>query len=78
VAPDNAGWSYPVSWSPDGRLLACAGSTGVVQVWEPGSGTRLAALAGHTDTVWGMRWSPDGKRIVSCSDDGTAILWGVR
>jgi WD40 repeat protein len=78
VAPDNAGWSYPVSWSPDGRLLACAGSTGVVQVWAPGSGTRLAALAGHTDTVWGMRWSPDGKRIVSCSDDGTAILWGVR
>lgn len=78
VAPDNAGWSYPVSWAPDGRLLACAGSTGVVQVWEPASGTRLAALAGHTNTVWGMRWSPDGKRIVSCSDDGSAILWGVR
>jgi len=38
----------------------------------------LRTLTGHTRPVWSVTFSPDGKLLVSGSEDGTMLLWGVR
>jgi WD40 repeat protein len=37
----------------------------------------LAALQGHSDTVWSAMFSPDGQYILTASLDQTARIWRV-
>jgi serine/threonine protein kinase/WD40 repeat protein len=37
----------------------------------------VAALAGHTDTIWSVALSPDGTRALSGSEDNTIRLWDL-
>lgn len=56
-----------VAFSPDGALLASAGSSQdrTVRVWDVVTGQQVRLLEGHTGGVAGVAWSPDGKRLVS-------------
>ncbi len=62
-----------VSWSPDGRYLACAGldsSNTYVRVYSF-NGTTLAQIAfvsGSGITAWTARWSPDGRYLAVASN----------
>ncbi|RIK79316.1 MAG: hypothetical protein DCC68_13430 [Planctomycetota bacterium] len=64
-------------FSADGKMLASAGSDGVVRVWglsESGWVPRHT-LTGHTSIVRAVRFSPDGTRLVSASEDRTVRVW---
>ncbi len=68
-----------VGWLPDGRRIASADNTGMVQVWDAATGATVFIYRGHSgklvNRVNAIGWSPDGRRIASASDDGTVQVW---
>jgi WD40 repeat protein len=66
-----------VAFSPDGKLLAGAGSGNAVRILDAATGRQLRVLKGHTQFVQAVVFSPDGKRLASGSLDQTVKLWEV-
>jgi WD40 repeat protein len=50
-------------YSPDGRYIATVSLTGILQVWEAGSGQPVSPQVNLSGSVTDMHWSPNGKRI---------------
>lgn len=57
-----------LAYSPDGTLLASAGSDGdpVVKIWNAVTGEELRSLHGHEVLVSQVAFSPDGKVLATC------------
>ncbi|WP_050514894.1 hypothetical protein [Streptomyces rimosus] len=73
-----------VAFSPDGQLLAVAGTQdNTVQLWNVPAGTLHVSLPGHTGGVGALAFSPDGRTLASGGsghsdrDDTTVRLWDV-
>ncbi|MFF5288705.1 WD40 repeat domain-containing protein [Paractinoplanes globisporus] len=69
-----------LAFSPDGRMLAGAGTGGLIHRWDATDHTAvrpLPALAGHTGRVDSVAFSPDSRLLASSGRDGTARLWDV-
>lgn len=64
-----------VSWSPDGRYLACGSSAGEVVVFDSASAAVVLRAAGHTDEVRSVAYSPDGRYVASGANDRTVRIW---
>jgi WD40 repeat protein len=69
---------FSVAWSPDGRLLASAGSDDKIQLWDEKSMTRLGEpLVGHRGDVRSISINSDGTLLASGSTDGQLIVWSL-
>jgi WD40 repeat protein len=59
----------------DGKLLASAGETGIVQLWDPATGKPGLKLEGAKDWLMAVAISPDGKTVAAGGFDGKLYLW---
>ncbi|BDI31537.1 hypothetical protein CCAX7_35880 [Capsulimonas corticalis] len=66
-----------LAYSPDGRLLAAGGFSGLIGLYDPKTGILQRRLTGHTDAVGDLNFSPDGRLLASASHDHTVKLWDV-
>jgi len=84
---ENVATSQAVALSPNGKLLASAGS-GEVRLWEAASGKHLRRLAGSTaggapaghvgnSGPWCLIFSSDSKRLAAGWGDGRVTVWDV-
>jgi WD40 repeat protein len=66
-----------LSFSPDGKTIASAGTDGTIKLWER-SGRLLLSIKGNEVGLKRIRFSPDGRVIASAGDDGTVQLWNLK
>jgi WD40 repeat protein len=62
------------AFSPDGREVVTASTSGSARVWDVATGKERLLLK-HNDVVTQAEFSADGRRIVTASKDHTARLW---
>ena len=66
-----------ISFSPDGKTLACGSRNGIVYLWDVKSGKRKQAFLRHRGPIFNVQFSADGNILVSiCLHDTN--LWDVR
>lgn len=68
---------YDMTISPDGGLLATAGGDYTVRLWDWNTGTERAILRAHEGQVVSVAFGPDGSFLVSCSLDGSLMVWDL-
>jgi len=86
--PSETGGTYSVGYSlgergliccisKDGRLVASAYKSGALRIWDAASGSMLAELRGHSNSVNCCQISADGRRLMSRSSSGSSRLWDI-
>jgi WD40 repeat protein/serine/threonine protein kinase len=66
-----------VTFSPDGNLLASAGSDGTLKLWPPDGPRQADVLVGHEDWPYCVAFSPDDQTLATGSFGGMVGLWDV-
>lgn len=64
-----------VSWSPDGKHVAAAGSGGPIVLLDGSTGTKQETWAGHDGGTFRAVFSPVENRVASVGQDGHVRIW---
>ncbi|KFY77223.1 hypothetical protein V499_03317 [Pseudogymnoascus sp. VKM F-103] len=69
-----------VAFSPNGKLIATASSSGTVRLWNSGTGMpgtlyERHILMGHSSRTTAVAFSPNSELLASASCDSTVRLW---
>ncbi len=76
---DGYGFGAAVAFTPDGRLLATGGGTGLVKFWDASTGERAGrSILASAGWVLSIHFDPTGTLMVTGGSDGTTRLWDVR
>lgn len=78
----HAGVVHGIAYSPDGKLLAAAGTVlgetgGEVRLWEPATGKPLGVLAQHAAPILTLCFSPDCRWLAGGCEDGAILVWDL-
>jgi len=74
---------HDVAWSPDGTIVATAGSDNAARLWDPETGQLVLAIPAHDDDVSAVAFSPDGVLLATgaggfdATDDASIRIWRV-
>ena len=68
---------FQIAISPDDQTVLFVTNDPYVYVMDLASILTLASMEGHEGSVSCIEYLPDGERALSCSGDGTLILWDV-
>jgi WD40 repeat protein len=63
-----------LAFAPDGQVIAAAGGTHTVRLWQAATGDELPT-GGHCSPIQVLAAAPDGKTLVSQAVDGTIRRW---
>jgi WD40 repeat protein len=63
---------------PDLPLLFGMGLDGKLYIWHEDDFGHLLSVEAHHPTGCGLGLTPDGDKLVSCSNDGTVIVWDLQ
>lgn len=66
---------FAVTWSRDGRYIACGSPIGNIRIIDLETSTTRTIFSAHQGTVWAMEWSPTADQIVTAGDDGYVRLF---
>lgn len=66
-----------VAFSPGGSLLAAAGDSRIITLYDVQHGEQVTNLTGHTAWILSLDWSDTGEYILSGSHDGKAKVWSI-
>jgi WD40 repeat protein len=68
---------FDVAISNDGKLLAAASASGVIEIYDLTTDELIKSFNAHTAAVTQVLFTSDLKYIISASDDGTVRFWGI-
>ena len=54
-----------VAFSPGGKLLAAAGDSRIISLYDVSSGEHITSLAGHKAWVFALDWNDTGEYLLS-------------
>jgi WD40 repeat protein len=69
------GPNYSAAFSPDGSLLALAGSDQLIRLYGTSDWQERGTLRGHQSEIWALAFTHDGTRLVSGGKDALVRLW---
>ncbi|CAG8033302.1 unnamed protein product [Penicillium salamii] len=67
-----------VAFSPAGKILAAAGDTRVIVLYDTASGEQIASFTGHTAWIMSLSWSSTGEYLLSSGFDGKIKVWSMQ
>src|SRR5206468_239395 len=68
---------YRVVFSPSGLTVAAGDDSGVVHLYDTGSGTEIATYPADKNAAYDVSFSADGARLATSGADGEARLWDI-
>ncbi|KAI9697009.1 MAG: superkiller [Candelina mexicana] len=66
-----------IAFSPGGKLLAAAGDSKIIALYDVSSGEQVANLTGHSSWILSLDWSDTGEFLLSGAFDGKAKVWSI-
>ncbi|MCJ1279980.1 superkiller [Puttea exsequens] len=66
-----------VAFSPGGKLLAAAGDSKIIALYDVASGEQVANLTGHGAWIFSLDWSDTGEYLLSGAFDGKVKVWSI-